>query len=188
MKKSLLTIIFTLLISTLSSANAEETADAEKLKAKKIADEITSMRSNLAESIVKPNVKITPKLFKSVCGVVKKRAMEQAKKKKVKIRHAAIKNRNPDHAATAEEISIHRFFSEYPDTKDIWKEITVDGKNFKRYVRPIYVEPACLACHGEKETIPDFIKKKYPEDKAFGFKEGDLRGIMEVWIPVDVDK
>ena len=64
-------------------------------------------------------------------------------------------------------------------------EVEIEGKGYKRYVRPIFVEPACLACHGEKDKRPDFIVKKYPKDKAFDFKVGDLRGIISVMIPDD---
>ncbi len=41
----------------------------------------------------------------------------------------------------------------------------------------IPVVEACLGCHGSQNSMPDFIIKKYPSDKAFGFKAGDLRGL-----------
>ena len=188
MKKRVVSITALLVLLFASHLFAEEPVeepiDARKVKAKKIADEITDLRSKRAASLLESDKKITPTVFKSVCGAVNKKAMKIAKKEGVKIRHAAIKNRNPDHAATTEEISMHSFFVEYPDAGEIWNKTTIDGKEFDRYVRPIYVEPACLKCHGEKDERPEFIQKKYPEDKAFGFKVGDLRGIIEVMMPV----
>lgn len=47
------------------------------------------------------------------------------------------------------------------------------------------MEAACLACHGEKDSRPEFIKEKYPDDRAYGFKKGDLRGVISVLIPLD---
>jgi hypothetical protein len=47
-------------------------------------------------------------------------------------------------------------------------------------MKPIYVEVACLQCHGNEEKVKPairrFLKRKYPFDEAFGYKEGDLRG------------
>ena len=50
-------------------------------------------------------------------------------------------------------------------------------------MKPIFVEDACLACHGSKDKRPFFIVDKYPEDRAFDFKTGDLRGMVEVLFP-----
>ncbi len=170
-----------LLFST--QLQAKELVDAGKTKAKKIADEITDLRSVRAVSLLQSDKAITPDIFKEVCGPVKKKAMSIAKKEGVKIRHAAIKNRNPSHAASAEELSFHALFEKGEET-EIWDETTINKKSYKRYVRPIFVEPACLSCHGEKDKRPAFVKKKYPKDLAYGFKVGDLRGIIEVMIPV----
>lgn len=167
------------------TSGAGELVDARKIKAENIANEITELRSERAASLINAESEVTPEVFKSVCGAVKKRAMKLAKENGLKIRHAALKNRNPNHAATAEEESMHRFFSDNPGTESLWNKTTIKGESYDRYVKPIYVEPACLACHGEKDKRPGFIKKKYPEDKAFAFKAGDLRGIIEVMVPVE---
>ena len=50
-------------------------------------------------------------------------------------------------------------------------------------VRRINVEPSCLACHGTKASRPAFIKANYPDDKAFDFTVGDLRGMYAVHLP-----
>jgi hypothetical protein len=60
---------------------------------------------------------------------------------------------------------------------------TFKGQAGTRYFRRITVEPACLACHGKREARPEFVKKNYPQDKAFGFAAGDLRGVYSVFIP-----
>jgi hypothetical protein len=45
------------------------------------------------------------------------------------------------------------------------------------------VEDACLACHGSEDTRPDFVKQGYPDDKAFDFEVGDLRGVYSGFVP-----
>jgi len=171
-------------ITVFAQAHPAKASDSPKQKAKAISDELTRMRSERAASLKESGNAVTPELFKETCGAVKKRAMEISKKEGVKIRHAAIKNRNPDHAATEDEIKFHNFFNENSKEESIWNKVTIEGKVYSRYVSPIYVEPGCLLCHGEKEKRPQFIQKKYPEDKAYGFKEGDLRGIIEVMLPL----
>ena len=53
------------------------------------------------------------------------------------------------------------------------------------YVEPIATQPLCLVCHG-KSLAPDVaahIAQAYPEDRATGFEEGDLRGVFWVEYP-----
>lgn len=178
--------LVTVLIAVSSArVYAQAPVDEKKQLAKKIADEISDMRSERAASLIQSDKAVTPQLFKEVCGAVKKRAMKLAMENKLRIRHAAIKNRNPKHAATDEERQFHRLFDTDAKVEEVWDEIEIEGKAYSRYIRPIFVEPACLACHGEKDSRPQFIQKKYPGDRAFGFKTGDLRGIIEVMVPTE---
>ncbi len=39
------------------------------------------------------------------------------------------------------------------------------------------------ACHGSRDSRPAFVKEKYPNDRAFNFQPGDLRGMVAVFIP-----
>ena len=52
-----------------------------------------------------------------------------------------------------------------------------------RYFRRITVRSACLECHGRKEKRPAFVRERYPEDRAFGFERGDLRGVYSIFVP-----
>jgi len=183
MKAANIFLAFALMLSSAGTSTAQEPVDARRMKAKKIADELIDMRSKRAASLISSDKVVTPELFKEVCGVVKKRAMALAGGNNVRIRHAAIKNRNPDHAATDEERKLHSLFDADRTATHVWDDVEIEGKAYGRYVRPIFVEPACLACHGEKDSRPEFIQKKYPGDRAFGFKVGDLRGIIEVMTP-----
>ncbi len=56
---------------------------------------------------------------------------------------------------------------------------------------PIRLGVECLVCHGDPQCIPEPVKaalsENYPEDKAIGFAEGDLRGWFWVEVPADAD-
>ena len=44
----------------------------------------------------------------------------------------------------------------------------------------------CLACHGAKipAAVEEALKADYPNDKARGYKAGDIRGAFTISIPV----
>ena len=54
-----------------------------------------------------------------------------------------------------------------------------------RMARGIRVEAACLMCHGDNIAPPiaERLAALYPEDRATGFLEGDLRGLVWVEVP-----
>jgi hypothetical protein len=154
-------------------------------KAMAAADEIITMRSSLAAEFIKPGAVIDEETFKKVCGAVAKRVKDITEKTGVKIRHAAVKNRNPLNAANESEAALIKRFETDKSLSEIWEDGVSEGKAFKRYTRPIFVEEACLACHGPKEARPEFIKTKYPDDKAYDFEKGALRGIISVTVPAE---
>ena len=62
--------------------------------------------------------------------------------------------------------------------------VSENGQNI--YYKPIKIAmPACLNCHGVEgkeitmETLAA-IRKKYPDDMATGYKEGDFRGMWKI--------
>ncbi|WP_328798991.1 Tll0287-like domain-containing protein [Kangiella shandongensis] len=59
-------------------------------------------------------------------------------------------------------------------------QITQLPDNSWLYVEPIYAQPMCLACHGSNidSKVKTVIDEKYPDDEAFGFEDGDFRGMF----------
>ena len=49
-----------------------------------------------------------------------------------------------------------------------------------RVYKPLVTQKVCLKCHGSELSpkIAEALKNAYPRDKAIGFKEGDLRGVI----------
>jgi hypothetical protein len=54
-------------------------------------------------------------------------------------------------------------------------------------VLPIRLKPQCLTCHGPANAIPPPVRaalaERYPDDRAVGYAEGDLRGWFWVEVP-----
>lgn len=173
--------IISLMILSVSIAGAEK-LESRKARAVSVADEIINMRSYLAGSFITPGAEITEETFKNTCGAVGKRVKEIMEAEGFKIRHAALKNRNPNFAANPGEAKILEEFDKDRNLKEKWDKVEIEGKQYQRYMRPIFVEESCLACHGAKGKRPKFIVEKYLDDKAFDFRAGDLRGMIEVLV------
>lgn len=60
------------------------------------------------------------------------------------------------------------------------------SKNQTYYYKPITIAmPTCLKCHGDKSTDIEAatlqkIQELYPNDQAFGYKQGDFRGVWKI--------
>ncbi len=58
-----------------------------------------------------------------------------------------------------------------------------------RVLQPLAVGPLCLNCHGAPEQLDpkvrEVLAERYPEDRAVGYRPGDLRGA--VWAAASVE-
>ena len=100
----------------------------------------------------------------------------------------SLKNRNPDNAPNEWQAEVLGSFEsrkaagEAPATL-AWHEVadSENGREF-RFMKAIPTGAICLACHGETIAAPvaEKLAELYPEDKATGYSEGDLRGAFVV--------
>lgn len=104
----------------------------------------------------------------------------------VTIKRTSDKLRNQENKPAKRELEIinnyHKLISEKQEISPI---VEVDSNNKKHYYAPITVKANCLACHGKIEEFvsiktDSIIKSLYPNDKAIGYNEGDLRGIWSI--------
>ncbi len=110
-----------------------------------------------------------------------------AKANKCTIKRISLKNRNSNNAPVTDEEK--EILVQFEDSIDAGKKVkpvlhTTNGALL--YYKPIVLGmDACLKCHGDekKDISPEtlaMIKKKYPSDKATGYKLNDLRGAWKV--------
>jgi hypothetical protein len=66
--------------------------------------------------------------------------------------------------------------------------VTEGGKQSYRYMRALPTQPLCLNCHGSPEQLTPAVLEKlkalYPDDKAVGYRPGDIRGAITIRKPV----
>jgi hypothetical protein len=100
----------------------------------------------------------------------------------------SLRNRNPGNAPNDWQAAVLRDFEARLEAGEAveslsWKDVSDRGGQQEfRLMKAIPTAPLCLQCHGEAIAPPvaEKIAELYPEDKATGFREGDIRGAFVV--------
>ena len=129
----------------------------------------------------------------SVCNIeASKIASRISEEQGMIVGRTSLKNRNVANEADAWEKSVlENFEKRKADGESLenmdFSEIVdyEDGKAF-RYMKVIPTGDLCLNCHGGNiaEPLAKKITSIYPDDKATGFKKGDIRGAFTVITPI----
>ncbi len=105
-----------------------------------------------------------------------------------KLKQTSLRLRNSTNAPDEWEKKALKILHSSKDSKGVnfGEILEINDEKINRYMKPIYAEKACLECHGEKNKIKpairQFLERKYPSDRAFGYKEGDIRGGISIII------
>lgn len=94
----------------------------------------------------------------------------------LKIGRVSVKNRNPNNTP---KDWMNKYISDFQDKKIKSPYIAVDiDSKHRGLLLPIMTMPMCLKCHGDniEAGLQKEILSRYPNDKAIGFKTGDIRG------------
>ncbi|HHC11418.1 MAG TPA: DUF3365 domain-containing protein, partial [Campylobacterales bacterium] len=104
--------------------------------------------------------------------------------KNAKVRRTSLLTRNENNKPDALDKAImEEIISDMNKTNiDVSKPLMVETPTSYRVYKPLFVKPVCLKCHGTIKDVSAKVQKaiisKYPNDKAVGFKQGDLRGVI----------
>lgn len=129
----------------------------------------------------------------SVCTVAAPEITERLSEAKGwRVARTALKVRNPGNAPDAWERKVLEMFvakakgGADPKTLEHGEFAVVDGEKVFRYMKAIPTAKPCLTCHGTNidAKVSAAIKDAYPEDKATGFKLGDIRGAFTITQPM----
>ena len=102
----------------------------------------------------------------------------------VRFNNVSNRARNPANQADAIEMEAIRYFRAQPLAKErLSSYVDAGGHRYYHYATPIWVEPYCLNCHGRPEDAPSSIRQHYKQ--AYGYKVGDLRGILSIKLPME---
>jgi len=106
---------------------------------------------------------------------------------KVEIRRTSHKLRNPDSKPNADQEAVINNYLQLQEDQNKQMEpvIMKDEQGYVHFYAPIKLKEKCLQCHGQvgkdiHDDVYKVIKEKYPQDKATGFKVGELRGIWDI--------
>ncbi|NER81725.1 MAG: DUF3365 domain-containing protein [Leptolyngbya sp. SIO1D8] len=178
-----LLVVLGISVSILSPAYAE-TNPTELAKAVEEIEHLDAMRSGLASTLEGATEVPTLQTMKEVCKPVGMRAQQLGQENGWQVKQIARKYRNPAHAPDDSHARMALAkFEQNPELTGFWERETLAGEVGTRYYRRINVEASCLACHGAKRDRPQFVKDNYPQDLAYDFNVGDLRGMYAVFMP-----
>jgi len=104
----------------------------------------------------------------------------------VKISRKSDKYRNPENQPSPlDSIVIAAYIKQVEQGQSLQPHLEIEGQNIIFYA-PISIQnPMCLLCHGDpgvtiEQVNYDFIRSKYPNDLATGYKLNDLRGVWKI--------
>lgn len=103
---------------------------------------------------------------------------------RVVLKQTSLKTRNPQNKPDSFEIKTLQMFEENRKVEEFHETVSENGKKYLRYMKRLVVIKPCLKCHGPRESVPSFVSKNYPDDLAFDYKEGDIRGAISVMVPI----
>ena len=129
-----------------------------------------------------------------VCNKVAPAIAEaQSRKTGWTVGRTSLRPRNSNNAPDAWEAKVLKDFEtrkaagEDPKKMEFYELTQVQGKEVFRYMKaiPTAAKP-CLACHGEhiKPGIASKLDEHYPNDKARGYRAGDIRGAFSIIQPL----
>jgi hypothetical protein len=110
------------------------------------------------------------------------------------IRRVSLRNRNPKavpdawERAALEEFDRRAAAGESPATLEKYEIVSEGGQRTYRYMRALPTQPLCVNCHGEPDKLAPGVAQRlhelYPDDKAVGYRPGEIRGAMTIRKPV----
>ena len=110
-----------------------------------------------------------------------------------RVARTALRVRNPKNAPSPEEQAVLEDFLARAEAGGDLKTMEEDwiaqdkGRHSYRYIKAIPLGEICTACHGTDiaPELAETIRAAYPEDRATGFKPGELRGAFTLTKPLD---
>jgi hypothetical protein len=111
-----------------------------------------------------------------------------SKDKGMSVGRTSLKYRNEANEPDDWETSILKQFEqrkasgESAVTLEYSEKTEINGEKVLRYMKAIPTDDVCLTCHGSNiaEPVAAKLQELYPNDKATGFKKGDIRGAFTI--------
>lgn len=179
-------IPFTAIAQTAGAESAALSADEKKALVGEAKTQIMSLGGSLS-AVLKQGIKAdghaaSVKLCNIQAPEITKASSAEGGNTDWTISRSSLKLRNPSNAADGWIENVMQDFEKRKAAGELAKDIAHtevrDGKFY--LVKAIPTKPGCVACHGENvaEDVKVKLAELYPNDKATGFKAGDIRGVF----------
>lgn len=158
--------MMTILLSSSLFAN-------EKIALDKIGQYARSLKAELQKGM-----KHSPQKAVEACNLKAPQIQEKVSTREIQIGRVSLKNRNPNNTPKEWMLEyINKFHNK--ELKKGHVVIDLDNGN-KGLLKPIKTMPLCLKCHGQNidKNLKTVIHDMYPNDKAIGYKVGEIRGFF----------
>ena len=182
-----------LLTILLGLSTSQAYADAHKARVAKSKAVVKEFMGQLKGELQRAMKAGGPVKAIKVCNKVAPHiAEEQSRKHGYKIARTSLKLRNKDNAPDAWETNVLKAFEDRKTKGEDVKKMAYfevmeeNGKKTFRFMKAIPTGKVCLNCHGAKikPEVKAELKKFYPDDKATGYKIGDIRGAFTISQPM----
>lgn len=138
--------------------------------------------------------------FSSAIAACREKAPQMAKAASERtgwsIRRVSLQNRNPNAVPDPWErlvlLDFERRAKAGEDLASMETYAVIDtegeGQPMLRYMKALPTQPLCLNCHGPREQMAPAVLEQldalYPEDRATGYRVGDIRGAITIKRPL----
>ncbi len=100
------------------------------------------------------------------------------------VRQVSLRYRNPENSPDGYEASRLKEFNQL-GAKESSSLETIGGRLTFRYMQPMVAVESCLACHGEYDSAPAFVRARFPRGHySYGYRSGEVIGAVSVSIPM----
>jgi hypothetical protein len=159
-------------------------------RARKAADALTK---DLMRTLLRELGEGGPLQAVRVCSEVAQTRVAAHSVDGLSVRRVSLKVRNPADVPDDYERRVLEQLASRHRQGDLPAEVAEvvdeDGLRRLRYLRPIVIGPPCLKCHGDPRTMDPPVRKmielRYPEDRAVGYQQGDLRGAVSISVKLN---
>jgi hypothetical protein len=167
-----------LLSFLLLAAGSAEPGDREQW-VQRGAEVVAPFKSSLQSALKKGLAEGGPQAI-SVCRDQAPALAREAGSATVRVGRTSHKVRNPANTPEPWMEPLLAAYRETPDSRDA-RVVQLENGGVG-YVEPIYLQAACVMCHGTSIAAPvrASIAELYPEDEATGFLSGEFRGMF--WV------
>jgi len=183
-----LALVSSVMLGSTFAADAPDRADAPAPETPEWVSEARASAGKLAGRLI-PTLQTAiqqggPIQGITVCSTEAPEIAAAVSDSNLRIGRTALRVRNPANAADEWERSVLEDFQRRiaegadPSTLEAWQVHAIEDREVGRWMKAIPTAPMCTTCHGTEidADLAATIREHYPDDRATGFQEGDLRG------------